>query len=119
MSRLLALALGCSFAASRRPDIVHIVADDLGWADVGYHGAPPDFATPTLASWVARGVELDRFYVHKFCSPSRCALQTGRAPIHVNVENAPPEVRNADDPEGGFQARPRAFSTRVEGQPSL
>ena len=73
--------LCCAAAAEKRPHVIHIIADDLGWGNVGYHDAPPEFATPTLNSWVDRGLELDRFYTHKFCSPSRCALQTGRAPV--------------------------------------
>ena len=127
-------------AASAAPHIIHILADDLGWSEVG-----PDVvgdvsardseavscakATPkglicqdiigrratqmcrrlTSTSWpgwslhywsfgsqvdldcVRSGIELDRFYTFQFCSPARSAIQSGRNPIHVNVQNVPPE----------------------------
>ncbi|MGF1577798.1 MAG: DUF6807 family protein [Gemmataceae bacterium] len=59
-----------------RPNIIIIVADDLGWADVGYHGSP--LKTPTIDKLVRQGVELDQFYVAPMCTPTRAALMTGR-----------------------------------------
>lgn len=44
---------------------------------------------------------------YKFCSPTRSSLQSGRLPVHVNTENAPPDVWNPDDPVSGFAAIPR------------
>jgi arylsulfatase B len=93
-----------------KPHIIHILADDLGWAEVGYHRSQADKAdvsTPNLDMLVgSEALELTRHYVHKICSPSRCALQTGRAPIHVNVQNVAPEVYNLLDQEGGYQGIP-------------
>lgn len=115
MRALLLLLLGtsvCTMCAGDPPPphIVHIVVDDLGWGNVGYHvkdtQAIDEMRTPHIDALVAGGVELDRHYAHKICSPSRSALQVGRAPIHVNVVNVPPEVRNPDDPEGGYQGCP-------------
>lgn len=61
-----------------RPNILLIVADDLGWADVGWHEG---FAkTPNLDRLVRTGVELDRHYVQPVCTPTRAALMTGRYP---------------------------------------
>ena len=60
----------------RGPNILFIVADDLGWADVGWHGS--NFRTPALDKLVAGGVELDRHYVQPVCSPTRTALMSGR-----------------------------------------
>ncbi|KAJ8602724.1 hypothetical protein CTAYLR_003776 [Chrysophaeum taylorii] len=85
--------------------IVHVVVDDVGWGNVGFHGNS-EVETPTLDGLARSGLELERLYAHKFCSPSRCALQTGFAPIHVNVENVDPSVRNPSDPEGGYQGIP-------------
>lgn len=62
--------------AANRPNILLIVADDLGWADVGWHGGK--FQTPVMDSLVRAGVELDRHYVQPVCSPTRTALLTGR-----------------------------------------
>lgn len=62
--------------AAKRPNILLIVADDVGWADVGYHGSP--IKTPVLDRLAAAGVELDRHYVAPMCTPTRAALLTGR-----------------------------------------
>ena len=61
-----------------RPNVVIFVADDLGWADVGYHN--PEMRTPNLDALVKTGVELDRHYVMPMCTPTRVALMTGRYP---------------------------------------
>lgn len=65
-----------SAAAATKPNILYIVADDLGWGDVGWHGSK--FRTPNLDRLVQEGVELDRHYVQPVCSPTRTALMSGR-----------------------------------------
>jgi arylsulfatase A-like enzyme len=65
--------------ARGRPNIVYILADDLGWADVGFHG--PDIKTPHIDKLAAAGAKLDSFYVLPVCTPTRSALMTGRYPI--------------------------------------
>lgn len=61
-----------------RPNILFIVADDLGWGDVGWHDG---FAkTPNLDRLVREGVELDQHYVQPVCTPTRTALLSGRYP---------------------------------------
>jgi arylsulfatase B len=67
------------------PNIVVIVADDLGWNDVGYHGSP--IRTPRLDSLAREGVELDRFYVCPICTPTRAGLMTGRYPHRFGLRN--------------------------------
>ena len=59
---------------------------------MGYHRPPGyrEVQTPTIDRLVKQGVELDRHYVFKFCSPTRTAAQTGRNPIHVNTQNLDP-----------------------------
>lgn len=61
------------------PNIVYIMADDLGWADVGFHG--PDIRTPNIDSLAEGGARLEAFYVLPVCTPTRSALMTGRYPI--------------------------------------
>lgn len=73
----------CSCVAARaaeppRPNVLFIVADDLGWGDVGWHGGPAK--TPCMDRLVREGVELDRHYVQPVCTPTRTALLTGRYP---------------------------------------
>jgi arylsulfatase A-like enzyme len=63
--------------------VVIILADDLGWRDVGYHGS--EIATPRLDALAADGVVLDRFYAQPTCSPTRAALMTGKAPLRLGV----------------------------------
>ena len=63
-------------ARAQKPNILFIVADDLGWRDVGWHGG--SFATPNLDRLVKEGVELDRHYVQPVCSPTRTALLSGK-----------------------------------------
>ena len=57
---------------------------------------------------------LDRHYSFKICSPSRCSLQTGRLPVHVNIKNTSPVVHNASDPVSGFQGIPRNMTGIAE-----
>eukprot|EP00466_Bigelowiella_natans_P019759 jgi/Bigna1/88720/estExt_fgenesh1_pg.C_370046 len=91
-----------------KPHIIYILVDDWGWADAGYHREvnDSDLQTPNIDDLVRNGVELDRFYTYKFCGPSRCAIQTGRNPIHVNVLNDEPDVANPGDPISGYAGIP-------------
>jgi len=63
-------------APENLPNILLIVADDLGWADVGYHGSP--LRTPNLDRLARGGAELHQHYVAPVCSLTRCALLSGR-----------------------------------------
>lgn len=73
------------------PNIVILLADDLGWNAVGYHNR--EFQTPHIDALVQSGVELDRFYVAPMCSPTRAGLMTGRYPIRFGLARAviPPQ----------------------------
>ena len=62
--------------ASEKPNFVFIIADDLGWADVAFHGG--NVPTPHLDRLRGEGVELTRHYVAPVCSPTRTGLMTGR-----------------------------------------
>ena len=64
-------------------NIIIIVADDLGWNDVGYHGS--EINTPVIDKLAQEGIELDRFYVYSVCSPTRACLLTGRAPSRYGI----------------------------------
>ncbi len=67
------------------PNIIHIVADDLGWKDVGFHGCT-DIKTPNLDKLAAGGVRLEQFYVQAMCTPTRAALMTGRYPLRYGLQ---------------------------------
>jgi arylsulfatase A-like enzyme len=70
-------------AREARPNIVVVVADDLGYADPGYRGS--GIETPAIDRLAREGIELSRFYVAPICSPTRAALMTGRDPIRLGV----------------------------------
>ena len=76
---LLLAVTGTAWAASpKRPNILFVVADDLGYADVGFHGCP-DIPTPNLDALAASGVRFTNGYVSgPYCSPTRAGLMTGR-----------------------------------------
>jgi len=71
--------------APARPNILYIVADDLGWGDVGFHGS--DIKTPTLDKLANEGAALDQFYVQPMCTPTRAALLTGRYPLRYGLQS--------------------------------
>lgn len=71
-------------ALADKPNVLVMVADDLGWADVGFHGNT-QIDTPSLDRLAAEGAQLDRFYTTPICSPTRAALMTGRDPMRLGV----------------------------------
>jgi arylsulfatase A-like enzyme len=76
-------------AGSRRPNVIVILADDLGYADVGFNGCK-DIPTPNLDALAKNGVRCSNGYVsHPFCSPTRAGLQTGRYQQRFGHENNP------------------------------
>src|SRR2546421_12466965 len=79
LSLLLAFNVACSaLAQSAPPNIVVILADDLGYGDVGFNGCP-DIPTPNIDSIAANGALCTNGYAtHDHCSPSRAAIITGR-----------------------------------------
>lgn len=67
--------------------VVHIVVDDLGYDDVGYHNSR--FITPTLDRLRSCGIHLSQFYAFKTCAPSRASMLAGRYPFNMGIyENA-------------------------------
>jgi len=73
-------------ASDEKPNIVYIVADDLGWKDVGFHGS--DIRTPNLDKLATNGLRLEQFYAQPMCTPTRAALMTGRYPIRYGLQTA-------------------------------
>lgn len=70
-------------AQAPRPNVLFILADDLGWGDVGFHGG--EIKTPNIDRLAAAGARLEQFYVQPVCSPTRAALMTGRYPIRYGL----------------------------------
>jgi len=67
------------------PNVLFIVADDLGWNDVSWHN--PNIHSPAMEELAADGVLLDQYYVQPTCSPSRVAFMTGRYPYRVGRQH--------------------------------
>ncbi|GAB4046872.1 arylsulfatase B [Spirosoma litoris] len=85
-------AIGLTFFAQpllaqrpNTPNIVIVVADDLGWNDVGFHN--PKIISPNLNALAKKGRELSRFYVAAICSPTRSGLLTGKYPDRFGIRN--------------------------------
>lgn len=103
----------CSTMAAdvhQQPNILIIVADDLGWGDVGYHGSK--IATPNIDRLAKEGVRLENFHVAPLCSPTRAGLMTGRWPIrHLEIgrhrRKCPPgRTRKSDSGDRALPSRP-------------
>src|SRR5262245_33468453 len=98
-----ALVYPSALAQSGQPNIIVILADDLGYGDVGFNGCP-DYPTPNIDSLTINGVRCSSGYVtHPFCSPSRAALLTGRYQQRFGHENQP--STDAANPRLGVPAQ--------------
>jgi hypothetical protein len=78
---------GAAFAGAfaARPNVLVILADDLGYGDVSGYGAT-DLKSPNIDKLIAAGMRFDNFYANcPVCSPTRAALMTGRYPDLIGV----------------------------------
>ena len=88
---------------SERPNIVFILLDDLGFADVGFNaqlfGVETDVVTPNIDALAKRGTIFKQAYVpHPFCGPSRMGLMSGRMPhCYGGQKNLPDVAKNLED----------------------
>ncbi len=72
-----------AFAQSRRPNVILILADDLGFMDLAHRGGP--MRTPHLDRIARQGMSFEQFYSYPLCSPTRSALMTGRNPVRFGL----------------------------------
>lgn len=83
------LVAASAHAEASKPNILILVADDLGYADLGFQGCK-DIPTPNLDRLAARSLRATNGYVsHPFCSPTRAGLMTGRYQQRFGHENNP------------------------------
>lgn len=75
-------------ASAKKPNIIFIVADDLGWNSLGksYNEAVIDAITTNLTSIVADGIYMTNYYAQEVCTPSRASMLTGRYPLSVGMQ---------------------------------
>ena len=87
---------------ARRPNIVIIMADDMGWSDLGCYGG--EIPTPHIDSIAADGIRFtDGYVTAPYCSASRAGLMTGRFPARFGYEFNPIGAHN-EDPDAGLPA---------------
>jgi len=99
---LLALIGGAPKTASAKPNIIFILADDLGYGDLGCYGCP-DIRTPRLDALAAQGMRFTDAYANgPTCSPTRYAFMTGQYQQRGGLEYALNyQEKNAGLPPGG------------------
>ncbi|XP_059143573.1 arylsulfatase B-like [Physella acuta] len=81
---ILGMASSCR-SQPAHPHIVMIVADDLGWNDIGFNN--PNIISPNLDALAREGIILNQSYVQPLCSPSRAALMTGYYPFRLGLQH--------------------------------
>lgn len=99
---------------ARQPNILVIVADDLGYADLGIHGCQ-DIPTPHIDSIAKNGIRCTNAYVSgPYCSPTRAGLLTGRYQQRFGHEfnPGPPTAKNA---EVGLSTKEMTLADRLRG----
>lgn len=116
-----ALCLAAAGALRAAPHLVLVLADDLGWGDVGWHGSA--IRTPRLDALGAGGVRLERYYTQPLCTPSRSQLLSGRYQVGAGCAGTKPvrlplSCRLGSTGAGwckvpGLTALPRSPSLRV------
>jgi arylsulfatase A-like enzyme len=109
-----ALATG----SERPPNFLLLVADDLGWRDVSYHGS--EIKTPHLDRLAREGVRLERHYVCPTCSPTRAGLLTGHNPsrfgIHGPIDGRSEAALPKDTVTLAGALKARGYSTALFGK---
>ncbi len=87
VATLFALSLGVTGVVAEQPNVIFIMADDLGYAELGCYGQEK-ILTPRINGLAAEGMRFTRHYSgNAVCAPSRCVLMTGKHPGHAVVRN--------------------------------
>ncbi|MGY6649704.1 sulfatase family protein [Wenyingzhuangia sp. IMCC45574] len=106
------LAFGSGFAQDSKPNIIVIMADDMGFADTGFTGAK-DVKTPHLDQLAASGVVFKNGYItHPFCAPSRAGMLAGRYQHRFGFEHNPPS--DIANPLSGIDVNEKLFPKRLQ-----
>ncbi len=99
-----------------RPNVIVILADDLGWSDLGCYGS--EIPTPNLDALASNGVRFRHFYNSARCSPTRASLLTGLYPQQaaVNPAAALPDLRNDNNVTFAELLGSRGYRTYMAGK---
>ena len=99
---LAGFAACCGFAQARQPNVVFILADDLGWSDTTLYGTTRYYQTPNIERLAKRGMTFSRAYsASPLCSPTRSAVLTGLSPARTGITTP-----NCHLPEVVLEAKP-------------
>ncbi|WP_114750944.1 arylsulfatase B [Pleomorphovibrio marinus] len=102
-------------ATTDKPNILMILPDDLGWADVGYHGS--DIKTPNIDQLAREGKIFSQHYVMPTCTPTRVSLMTGKYPSRYGVlAPAYGEVIDLGDPTLASMLADQGYFTAINGK---
>jgi arylsulfatase B len=83
MKLLLCALLAAAASAAQPPHIIHIMADDTGWNDLGFKNNK--VRSPNIDFLATTGIQLGSHYAFKVCSPSRASFHTGRMAYHMGL----------------------------------
>ena len=112
---LLLLVGGADAQTTQQPNIIIIVADDLGWNDVGYNGS--SIKTPHIDQLARTGIRLDQHYVLPTCTPTRVGLITGKYPSRYGILGPDyGEVIYSGDPTLASILARKGYSTSIIGK---
>ena len=115
LAALMIVATAATAREARPPNVVLILADDLGWGDVGFNGRK-EWATPNLDRLAASGTKFNRWYTAAVvCAPSRAAMLTGKYTIHNGV-SANNEDLPASETTIAEALKPRGYATALFGK---
>ena len=112
-------ALALASESRQPPNIVFILADDLGFNDIGYHNS--EIKTPVLDKLAEEGVTLENYYVQPICTPTRSTLLTGRYQIHTGLQhgiiwNAQPNCVPLEDITIAQKLKNSGYKTHAVGK---
>jgi arylsulfatase A-like enzyme len=121
LSLILSLSFGCKeerpkyTESYQKPNIIVIIADDLGWSDVGYHGSV--VKTPNIDKLAKTGIRLEQHYVMPTCTPTRVSLMTGKYPSRYGITGPDyGEVIDLGDPTLASILRENGYFTAIAGK---
>lgn len=117
MRSIIFLIIFCGFALhvqSQRPNVIYIMADDLGYADLSCYGRK-DYQTPNLDKLAAQGVKcMNAYATAPVCTPTRVAFMTGRYPARNEMGLKEPLAWNAKDSIVGFRPDQPTIATHLK-----